>query len=831
MKRAKILFTLAIVNALFFSLVCIAVAQVDIGPATVSGSIEADGLPRSFSGSRAKFEEYRDIPETVVVPQLQLMIDGKKNDFYAEFEALKPGLDDQGIKLRAGRYGLIDMEFEWNQIPHLFNVDNARTPYRSSGNGGTLTLISKPTGTVDPITANLGNPAAPVFPPTQGTPSFGQTHTAAETCATNPFCTWLTNSALSGLHQVDLSLLNSIARFKLRYTPSPGWTFTGSYWENNYDGKRAFGAFFGTSPGAWNIAELPEPLHYQTHNIELGGEYSGSWWTLGLKYNASLFHNSVSNLTFDNPANISGVGSNCVDSKLYTQSSATGALTAPGPCRSRFDLYPDNQAHTFTLTGTASLPLKTQFLATVSYGWRLQDDSFLPVTINSATDNGGFALRGLNSPTGCGPAGCGGPTARSLGGDMRPLMVNVTFVNNFFNGVDLKAYYRLYDLANHDKHVTLTDGIVLNDAASSANCGVIAGGCSDAGESNLILAYSRNTFGWDAGYKFTNWLNGKLAFTYDRMHREGRQLFDSNEFGFGPTVDIKPWSWLLVRASYKHFWRTANGYNSGDLDLANVSRMVDQAARNRDRTSLYAQVTPLDNLTLYGGFEFTNDKYNDVILGTQNQVNYSPSAGLLYSPLDWVKVFADYNWDRFSWRMDAMQRSSLTQDPTDPATCDANCLLRLWTSRGRDTVHTISIGSDVDIIRNLLGLRVQYGFSYGKSDVSANGSTCTAAGLPFPASGACTPATDYIPITNMWHELLMRLQYQVTKNLALNVGYYFNHYNSKDFGVDIMRQWMGNNDQWSITGNADLGRSMFLGDQLKGPYTAHVGLVGLKIKF
>jgi hypothetical protein len=199
--------------------------------------------------------------------------------------------------------------------------------------------------------------------------------------------------------------------------------------------------------------------------------------------------------------------------------------------------------------------------------------------------------------------------------------------------------------------------------------------------------------------------------------------------------------------------------------------------------------------------------------------------------LDWVKVFADYNWDRFSWRMDAMQRSSLTQDPTDPATCDANCLLRLWTSRGRDTVHTISIGSDVDIIRNLLGLRVQYGFSYGKSDVSANGSTCTAAGLPFPASGACTPATDYIPITNMWHELLMRLQYQVTKNLALNVGYYFNHYNSKDFGVDIMRQWMGNNDQWSITGNADLGRSMFLGDQLKGPYTAHVGLVGLKIKF
>jgi hypothetical protein len=131
-----------------------------------------------------------------------------------------------------------------------------------------------------------------------------------------------------------------------------------------------------------------------------------------------------------------------------------------------------------------------------------------------------------------------------------------------------------------------------------------------------------------------------------------------------------------------------------------------------------------------------------------------------------------------------------------------------------------------------LGLRLQYGFSYAKSAVRASGSTClTAAGLPFPASGACTPATDYAPITNMWHELLMRLQYQVHKNVALNFGYYFNRYNSKDVGVDIMQTWMGNYDQWSITGNANLGRSLFLGDQLKGPYTAHVGMIGLKLKF
>jgi hypothetical protein len=83
----------------------------------------------------------------------------------------------------------------------------------------------------------------------------------------------------------------------------------------------------------------------------------------------------------------------------------------------------------------------------------------------------------------------------------------------------------------------------------------------------------------------------------------------------------------------------------------------------------------------------------------------------------------------------------------------------------------------------------------------------------------------------MWHELLMRLEYQVHKNIALNLGYYFNHYNTKDKGVDIMKAWMGDQDQWSITGNANLGRSIFLGDQLKGPYTAHIGFLSVKLRF
>ena len=56
------------------SLVCLSMvspsqAQVDLGNYTISGSGEVGGMPRHRSGGDSKLEEYRDLPETLVVPQ------------------------------------------------------------------------------------------------------------------------------------------------------------------------------------------------------------------------------------------------------------------------------------------------------------------------------------------------------------------------------------------------------------------------------------------------------------------------------------------------------------------------------------------------------------------------------------------------------------------------------------------------------------------------------------------------------------------------------------------------------------------------------------------
>jgi MtrB/PioB family decaheme-associated outer membrane protein len=716
MKQTTRVFIASLSLALVLFLASRTSAEIDAGDYTISGSAEVDGLPRGFQGNKSKFEEYRVIPESVVVPQLQLLIGSKKQDSYFNFDAGNVGRNDQNYRLRFGRYGLFDVELEWDQIPHVFNIDNARTPYVM--NGGTYTLRSRPT---------------------------------ADDAGT--FSSWINNPA--NTRAVDLELLNKVGKVSIRYTPTPGWSFTAKYWSQDTEGKRAIAFPFGAA-GNSHIAELAEPIDYQTHNIELGGEYAGQGWSLALKYNGSLFHNSISTLVFDNPA---AIGPGCVDAVDINYG------LGQGPCRGRVDLYPSNQAHTVTLTGTASLPLMTKFLGTVSYGWRLQDDSFLPFTINSA----------IAQPT---------LSRNSLNGDIRPTMVNVTLVNNFINKLNLKAYYRFYELDNRTKPVSTSD-TVLNDQ----------GGPGDHFWTTIHpYQYSKNSAGASASYNFTQWLTGKFNVSLDRTHRSIPDIagpngaMNASEIKVGPTFDIKPLSWLLFRASYQHSWRDAPGYHADD-----DRKMFFLAQREQDKASLFADISPWQTLSFHAGFDLISDNFPSTDIGVHNARNYSPSIGVLYTPLEWLKLFADYDFDWYSWNQDY---------DTD----------RHY--RGEDRVHTFSVGSEMDLIKDVLGFRIQYGFSQGLSQIGNR------------LDGARVDDPKWPNNTSTWQELLARLEYRVHKNVAVQLGYYFNRYQSKDYGVDIMKLWMGDMD----TSPGQI-RSIYLGDQFKGSYTAHVGFVGVKLKF
>src|SRR5678816_1000784 len=88
----------SIFSWVFFCMASSSRAQIDLGNFTISGSGEVGGMPSHRSGNETKLEEYRDLPETLVVPQLELFLDSKKNDFYLELGSLKTGLNDQSYR-------------------------------------------------------------------------------------------------------------------------------------------------------------------------------------------------------------------------------------------------------------------------------------------------------------------------------------------------------------------------------------------------------------------------------------------------------------------------------------------------------------------------------------------------------------------------------------------------------------------------------------------------------------------------------------------------------------------------------------------------------------
>ena len=178
---------------------------------------------------------------------------------------------------------------------------------------------------------------------------------------------------------------------------------------------------------------------------------------------------------------------------------------------------------------------------------------------------------------------------------VQPLMINATVVNNAIDRLNLKAYYRFYNLDNNSRSVSFNQGIIINDQAP-AGC---PPACPDAGTRSFPYQYSTQNLGMEAGYDITRWLSGKFIYNWQRKHTDRQDVLTSDELTIGPIFDIKPSSWLLFRAAYRHSWRDAPDYDNNRLevvDIANISRKFYLAKRDRDRVSLFTEVTPWERL-------------------------------------------------------------------------------------------------------------------------------------------------------------------------------------------------------------------------------------------
>jgi MtrB/PioB family decaheme-associated outer membrane protein len=743
-------------------------AQVDIGNYTATGSAEAGAFVQPVPGTNvAKFREYQDFAQQVIAPELKLLLNDKQDQVFADFHALNVAQTNELYDLHMGSYGLLDIDAQWQEIPHFLSDDIAQSPYSSDGGNFTLPSI----------------PAKPASGVTSGTNVES----------------WVNSTA----HPLSLSLLAGVANLTVRYTPQPNWTYSVNFNFQNPSGERPYGELFGPNPGTYNVTELAQPIEYDTYNYGAGVQYANGTWLAGFRYDGSSFQNQINTLTWQNPDTWGqSAGGACASSATYSPTAGTG------PCEGRDFTYPDNQAHTFTLTGGLNLPMDTHLMANLSYGWWLQNQGFIPFTVNSALPSQPLPRQSLN-------------------GDVSPLFANFTITSRPLDKLRLKATYSYFDYQNHDPPVTFTDIKTLNDVASTWSAVAYP------------FSFSTQTIQAEASYSLTESLVASLVGRIETFHNSGLMVSQQDTTSYGPVLDFTPYEWLQFRGSYQHAFRDSPGYDNNRTTLVNQNggstefddlRRFDEATVNVNQFSLSGDVEPfhdsenswLNTLTLSAEMDYDDYSYPDSDFGLQHWSDYTPSVGLNWAPLNDVSVYADYSWTATDWNLQSFQRQPLfgppgPAEPNCPASADAQtgaaCPGQTWTSYGREQGNSIDFGFKVAIPGNAVlpaasDLQVRYTYTVTNDLTHANGD---------PADG---PATSFPDVGSRSDELIVNYRYPIRPKLALNIGYYFSHFDENDFGYDQLTPWMATSPQ-----------SIFLGDSSWTPFSGSAAYLTLKYKF
>ena len=685
----------------------------------VSGEIEAGVRFLAGDRSSSKFEEYREINRGLFLEDLSLDIEDKKDRYYIEFRGHDFIEEDQNYQARAGRYGKYYFEFEWDQIPHVFS-NTGQLLYNRAGKG---------TFVLDDIiqsTIQAGGATVEEF--------------------------------ASQVHPIDLDLRRDRARFAVKYTPTQEWDFRFEYSNERQEGTRAISTSFGLT----NIIELPKPIEYRTHTITASAEYARKDWLLKFAYFGSLFNNKITTLVWDNPLR--------VDDAVFD------------PSRGRKALYPDNQAHNLEISGAINLAGNTRLAGTVARGWMLQDEDFLPFTINTA-------LAPLDSVSAL--------PSRSANAEIKTWLVNFIATNRFFKNWTFTGRYRLYDL-NNDTSSHIFEYVRTDQSVSFAP------------RRNLPYEYTKQNAGVDITRRIMRRLNVKVGWNWERWDRKFREVDDSNEHTVGAKLDYTVVQWLFLRALYQHSWRTIDDYDprawapsfpEGDpLIKAEELRKFTQAKRNRDRAELLVQLIPFDTLTLAFTYSLLDDDYRGSdLLGLRDSTTNSFSFDVTYQLSQRVSLFADYTREDIN-----LKQKSRVRPFTD--------LRNNWANRTRDLVHTFGAGFDLVLVPERLDMDAFFSQSFAKERQRLQG---------VPGGNPQGDIADYPNITNRLTQIGVTFKYHIRKSLTAKLSYLYEKYTEKDLAMDIMKPWMG--DVEAISAN-----SLFLGARAPG-YEAHT--VGLLLNY
>jgi MtrB/PioB family decaheme-associated outer membrane protein len=691
----------------------LASAEQEFAGGKLSGSFEGGGRIVTGNTDSAKFEEYRDLHSGAFGAGEFLLEDaGQRRYLRGWLEDI--GEDDQRYRLEAGEWGRWGLELEYDELPHEFS-ELAETPY----------------GNVD--SGEL------VLPPSFARPPVPD----------------LASELDENLQPAGLGFLWRTGTAQVRYEPRRDIELSTRYRVQDKQGTRPLALGFG-SPGG-RFVNVPAPIDERIFEVRSDATLARERWSLGFDYTGSFFDNHMTSVTVDNP---------------LQGTDAVGASS-----RGRFALAPDNSAHSVSLSGSSLLPAPFPVRATGTVGWglHLQDDDFLPHTINSAI--AGDPLLAL--------------PASDLDGKVRTLLGNATLSAQPARGWDLDARYRIYDYDDKTDSLELP-AVVVNDASVSAET-----------RFSTPFDYRRQLAELEASYRICEPAEMSLAYRWESWRRSwNREVRHSNEQGPDLKLDYLPARWLQLRAGYSFGWRERSDYHSNayltatlppaDLPAAESDavfpplRDFDLERRLLHQVDLLARILPREDLAVAFSGALYAASYPDAEFGVQDDRSWSVGTDASWTPLDWLALSFSYTFDHDRLAQDARNRPSLPDDPSND-----------FDSRTTNLAHDVGVESELTLIPDRLSGSVGYRFQRGRDETDSQG-----------AQGA---AVDYPTVRDRLHVAHAELRYRVSEPLELRARYAFEDWSHDDFRYDGLRP-----SSPAISPN-----DVFLGDEV-ADYQAHI---------
>jgi MtrB/PioB family decaheme-associated outer membrane protein len=713
------------------------------GGIRATGEIELGYQKIAGDTDSAKFDEYRD--ERQWIARGNFIFEDALRRYYLRGTFRDAGQRDEAYRLEGGRWGRWGLWGAFSEVPHEFSW-NGESPYFGV------------------------NDADLELPYDRPAPDMAAAFEGA-------------------LHPQDLGFQTLEAEGGGFLRPLPGLRLSTDYRLLHKHGTifrgglgQPFG-FVGAPVFAFlaaDFADFASPIDEKIHEFKADAGWSGERLSASFNYTGNLYDNRVGD-------------------SLSMDSTFVGEDVVGASSRWRMALAPDNASHNFSLAGAYRLPtlVPARLAATLSYGTRLQDEDFIPQTINSVFSRDRRLV----------------PSQDHLDGRVNVYVADVRLDTTPLPDVDLDFHYRIYDF-NNDSDRVYFDAFVVND-----------GTLSDAvpgqfDRRSIPNDFRRQNASVDASWAVAEPVALGFGWEWEQWSRStDREVSRTNEHGPNLQLDLHPAEWAQLSARYAFRRRSRTSYDStafiedsfnpdlvaeaAEFDVFPELRKFTLADRDRQEASVIARLIPWEGVELgvSGGLDVSD--YTRTDYGVTGDERWYLGFDASWSPVQWLRLSSHYTYDHWLLEQASRERPVIEVDGVEHVVDDP---LEDWSSRTTERAHNWGAEVWLELMPERLEAEVTYNYQVGRVRTHAGG----------PNPGAVNWPTD----RNSIHLLATTLTWHLAEHWSTRLHYRYEAYRQREFQRDGIRPV---SPEISTT-------SFFLGNEVSD-YRAHIYGVSVVFSF